>query len=205
MLGILTFPSGVQHMRFVKLSFLLAAFVSLSLAGCGGSDSSPPPADSFLDVGPFGTDFQSTSLTRGYWFTAPVAFTITGLRVPTDVGTEVQNIEIVRLSAAPPAYSTVTNSFTSLGRFVNVAGTAFIAVNIPVAAGDVIGILGARGTTTMHNSYGATTANTYSSAIKGSAVTLKRLGMQYNLNTTVAKDLWTEDANPMSRVEMSYH
>lgn len=201
-------------MRFVKLPLLLAAFLTLGLAGCG-SDADCPPCGSFavcsagacvpdaaLDVGPFGSDFQSASLTRGYWFTAPVAFTVTGLRVPIDVGTEVQNIEIVRLTAVPPNYATVTNAFTSLGRFVNVAGTSFVPVNIPVAAGDIIGILGARGTTTMHNSYGTT--NTYATTIKGSAVTLQRLGMQFNLNTTPAKDLWTEAAGVLSQVEMSY-
>lgn len=159
-------------------------------------------ADPQLDVGTFGSNFQATTLTRGYWFTAPVAFTITGLRVPTDVGTDVQNIEVVRLAAAPPSYSTVTNTFTSLGRFVNVIGTDFIAVNIPVAAGNIIGILGARGTTTMNNSYGTT--NTYATTIAGTAVTLQRLGMQYNLNSTPAKDLWTESVNPVSRIEMYY-
>ncbi len=158
--------------------------------------------DAALDVGVFSSDYQDVTRTRGYWFTAPVAFTITGLRVPTDVGTEVQNVEVVRLAAVPPTYSTVTNTFTSLGRFVNVAGTDFIPVNIAVAAGDVIGILGARGTTTMHNSYGA--ANTYDTFIKGSAVTIQRLGMQHNLNSTPAMDLWTEATNPVSRVEMYY-
>lgn len=156
-----------------------------------------------LDIGPYGSTFSSTSLTRGYWFTAPVAFTITGLRVPDDVGTEVQNIELIRLPAAPPAYPSVTNTFTSLGRWVNVAGIAVIPVDVAVAAGDVIGILGARGTTTMYNSYG--TSNPYVSSIAGQTVNLTRMGMQHNLNTTLASDIWTETGGTMSRVEIYYH
>ena len=156
--------------------------------------------DATLNVGTFNYDYSSTGHTRGYWFTAPVAFTITGLRVPTDVGTEVQNIEVVKFAAAPPEFTAVTNSFTSLGRFVNVAGSNFVAVNIPVASGDIIGILGARGTTTMHNSYGQTA---FASSIKGNSVTLRRLGMQHNLNSTPASDLWTE-ASYIARIEMYY-
>lgn len=168
-----------------------------AFAGCSAAVCVP---DATLNVGTFNYDFSDPGLTRGYWFTAPVAFTITGLRVPTDVGTEVQNIEVVKFPAAPPAFSAVTNSFTSLGRFVNVAGSNFVAVNIPVASGDIIGILGARGTTTMHNSYGQIA---YVSSIKGSSVTLRRLGMQHNLNALPAQDLWTENSY-IARIEMYY-
>ncbi|MBX3461456.1 MAG: hypothetical protein KF696_16035, partial [Planctomycetes bacterium] len=134
---------------------------------------------------------------RGYYFTAPTDFTITGLRVPTDASTAGQTIEVVRLTAAPPAYPTTTNSFTQLYRVVDNQTTNVLTVNIAVASGDVIGILGWRGTS---NSYGT---GPYNTAIGSFGVTLHRMGMQYNLNTTPAQELWTE-ASSISRVEMYY-
>ena len=145
--------------------------------------------------------FSSSSLTRGFWFTAPTAFTITGLRVPTDVGTLVQNVAVVRLNAAPPSWPTTTNSFTTLLRQTGVSGTGWISTSIPVSAGQIIGVLGARGTSTMYNSYSGVTS--HASAIKGQAITLRRFGMQYNLYSNVVQNVWTEVAS-VSRVEMQY-
>ena len=82
-----------------------------------------------------------------------------------------------------------------------VAGTDFVAMSIPVAAGDMIGILGARGTTTMNNSYGQT--STYATTIKGNAVTLARLGTQNNLNTTAAK--LADPGKRQQMVELTRH
>ncbi|RWX48180.1 hypothetical protein VT98_11761, partial [Candidatus Electrothrix communis] len=62
--------------------------------------------------------------------------------------------------------------------------------------------LGAAGTTTMRNSYAS--SNEFTTTILGQSVTLKRMGMQYNVNTTQARDLWEEDVNAFSRVEMYY-
>ena len=139
-----------------------------------------------------------TGNTRGYWFQAPTDFTITGVRVPTTASTNNQHIEVVRFnSGAPPAFATTTNNFTSLARHRNIAGTGTITVNIPVSTGDYIGILGSRGTT---NSYGPK----YTSNIDGKSVTLTRMGMQYQLATTNARDLWQEANGSISRVEMYY-
>ena len=50
--------------------------------------------------------------TRGFYFTAPVNFTICGVYVPTDVSTDPQNIEIVRFTTGtPPLYNNTTNNF----------------------------------------------------------------------------------------------
>lgn len=140
-----------------------------------------------------------TGNTRGYWFTAPTDFTVTGLRVPIDIPGD-QTIEIIRFnSGPPPVYSGTTNDFVSLGRWVGVAGTGFITCNIPVANGDYIGILGCRGTTT---SYGS---NNYSTSIGGNAVTLVRMGMQHPLPTYLAQDIWQEPlSTTLGRVEMYY-
>lgn len=138
---------------------------------------------------------------RGYWFTAPVDFTIVGLRVPTDASTAGQTIEVVRFDNQqdPPLWSTTTNAFTSLFRVVDDQTTNILTVNIPVSVGDKIGILGWRGTT---NSYAS--GAPHASTIAGQAVTLTRLGMQFNLNTTPAQDLFQESGGSISRVEMYY-
>ena len=52
---------------------------------------------------------------RGYYFGAPVNFTICGLFIPTDASTLPMSIEVLRFdSVAPPAYPAFTNVFTSL-------------------------------------------------------------------------------------------
>lgn len=136
---------------------------------------------------------------RGYWFTAPLNFTITGLFVPLDASTDNQSIEVVRFAALPPpAYPGTTNDFVSLFRVVDDPSATFIPVSIPVGAGDVIGILGWRGTT---NSYGQ---GDYTTTIGGVPVVLTRMGMQYDLNSTPAQNLWQEPGYSISRVYFQY-
>ena len=154
-------------------------------------------SQTLMPLPPHGSTY--TGLTRGYWFTAPTDFTITGVRVPTDASTSSQNIQVINLAAPPPSYSTVTNAFTTLALFQNVTGTTILPVNIPVSSGDIIGILGTRGTS---NSYGTSPSV---SAIDGSPVTLTRLGFQDNLSTIAAYDVWQEpNGSSISRVEMYY-
>jgi subtilisin family serine protease len=144
-----------------------------------------------------GQTFTYTGNTRGYWFTAPTDFTVTGLRVPIDNPGD-QTIEIIRFnSGPPPTWAGTTNDFVSLGRWVSVSGSGIISCNIPVSNGDVIGILGCRGTT---NSYGT---GPYSTNIDGHAVTLTRMGMQHQLPSTVAQDIWQEN-DVIGRIEMYY-
>ncbi|HAK59391.1 MAG TPA: hypothetical protein DCO77_03270 [Nitrospiraceae bacterium] len=151
----------------------------------------------------FSSTFSNATRTRGYWFTAPTDFVITGLQVPDEAGHGLQNVEVVRFDpgVSPPAYSATTNAFTSLWRGVGAPSGQVIQVSIPVAAGDVIGILGAAGDATMmHNSYGT---GPYTSEIFGHQVTLARMGMQYNLASASARDLWTENSS-IGRVKMFY-
>ena len=70
-----------------------AAYISV-FGGAGARYDTARP-------GIFSSNFTS-SLTRGYWFTAPSAFTITALFVPTTVGTTPQNIQVVRFTSGPP-------------------------------------------------------------------------------------------------------
>ncbi len=138
-----------------------------------------------------------TGNARGYYFTAPVSFTITGLKTPPEI-TGNQSIAVVRLTATPPLYATTTNAFTVLYLTQNNPTVGIIPVNIQVMAGDIIGILGQAGTS---NSYGS---GNYATTIAGQPVTLARLGMQFPLPTTAPQDLWTEAGGSISRVEMYY-
>ena len=139
--------------------------------------------------------------TRGYWFEAPADFTIVGLRVPTDASSASQNIAVVRFNGgAPPLYSSTTNNFTILALYQAVQGNSIISVNLPISDGDYIGVLGSRGGNST-NSYGA---NNYSTNIGGYPVTLGRLGMQYDLQSTSPINLWRENYGSISRVELYY-
>jgi hypothetical protein len=139
-----------------------------------------------------------TGNVRGYFFTAPVDFQITGVGVPTDASSAAQSIEILLFNSTPPLFSSTTNDFTSLFRVVSDNSLGLIPVSIPVSAGDIIGVLGYRGTV---NSYGA---GNFASSIFGNAVTLRRIGMQFSLLTAPAHDVWTEPSGSISRVDLEY-
>jgi len=137
--------------------------------------------------------------TRGYYFQAPVDFLIVGLRVPTTASTANQSVAVLRFnSGAPLAYPTTTNNFTTLALFQNIAGNNVLPVSIPIYQGDWIAVMGSRGGT---NSYGQ--AN-WSTQILGENLTLSRMGMQYNLQTTNPQNIWSENAYQISRIEMYY-
>ena len=135
---------------------------------------------------------------RGFWFTAPAAIVITGLRVPTDASGAPQTVEVVRFKSAPRAYPASSNGFTSLLRVENDASSGILPVSIPVARGDIIGVLGSRGDVSSE------APNPAASTMAGRPVRLQRLGMQLPLSTYAARDLWTEQAYGIGRVEIHY-
>ena len=143
-------------------------------------------------TGPYSTQ------TRGYWFTAPTCFTITGLRVPTDASTSAQSIAVMRFPSTPPVWSTTTNNFDLLHLSQSVSGTNIINVNIQVEAGDFIGILGVRGNT---NAYAS---GPFTTTIAGQSVTLTRMGFQDQLQNLAPYDVWQQGGSSISRVEMYY-
>jgi hypothetical protein len=156
-----------------------------------------------LDIGPYKNTYSSSNATRGYWFTAPTNFTIKELRVPTDVGTDPQNIQVVRFNNGPPPnYPANTTSHTTLAYHKGVPGTNYIVVNIAVNAGDIIGILGARGTSIMKNSYGS--GNPYNTSLFNQPIQLKRLVYQANVHNNQAGPLSTEPGGSYSRIELKY-
>ena len=138
---------------------------------------------------------------RGFWFTAPVDFVITGLRVPSDAGSGLQYIQVFRINDnTPVVYSTTSTNFTSLGIVYGATNGVIQTVNIPIHAGEKIGVVGQAGTS---NSYGNGTA--VSASIMGNSITLARIGYQGNMSTSGIPNYWTEPASTsISRVEVYY-
>jgi len=162
---------------------------------CGQSSATGPAS---LSLPPYASGYSGN--TRGMWFTAPTCFMITGLRVPTDVGTGNSWIAVMKFAANPPAYSATTNSFVILYFGQNISGTNIIPVNIPINNGDIIGILGCRSNGSNYTtSYGS--AGPQVMTLGTHTTTLNRLGMQYVLATTAPQDIWTENA-AIGRIEM---
>lgn len=143
-----------------------------------------------------------TSMIRGYHFTAPTSFTICGLYVPPDANaTGTQTIRVVRFTAGPPpAFAGTTNNFIQLFTISNAPATQVIACNIPVAAGEIIGVYGARGPNCV-NSYGP--AN-FVTSINGLNTTLQRSGMQSCPAGTGAPmaNIWSEVNFNIGRISM---
>ncbi len=156
--------------------------------------------DSVMPLPPSNSS-SSTAGVRGYYFTAPTDFVITGLWVPDDNITGNQNVAIVRFDnqTPPPIYSNSTNAFQTLGYWPSFNANDTIRVNIPVNSGDVIGIYGTR------NNRNSDGMNPYMSSIGGLPVTLTRSGMQAFLTTNSPANLWSEPSvNFIARVEMFY-
>ena len=176
----------------MKLLMTTAAFLMTAAAPVAAQTGT-------FNVGPQTSSYSG--LTRGYFFTAPTAFRITSLFVEDEASTANQWAEVVRFTTLPPLFPTTTNAFTSLGYFANQAGAGAITTSIDVAAGDVIGILGSRGTNTV-NSYGT---DPYTGQIFGQNVAIARLGFQSSLVNGKAADLFSEPgSNSYGRIAFTY-
>jgi len=134
-----------------------------------------PVSATIIDVGPQVGAY--TGATRGFWFIAPTDFTIVGLGLPTDASSASFDVSVLRLNIAPPEYPSSTSNFDTLFLSRNNTGSNLLNTDIDIFAGDMIGILGSRGTNST-NSYGS--AN-YMSNVLGSNVVLSRLLMQDDL------------------------
>jgi len=142
-----------------------------------------------------------TSMTRGYYFTAPVSFTICGIFVEDDMSTAFQSAAIVRFTAGtPPAYPATTNSFVTLWQNLNYVPNNMIPVpNVTINAGDIIGIYGSR-TANSVNSYGPAQCVIN---IQGNPTTTFRSGMQFDLAAGPGMhDIWNENNGSIGRVTM---
>lgn len=139
-----------------------------------------------------------TGNVRGYWFSSPTCFTITGLEVPTTASSGNQSIAVVRFQANPPTYSVTTDVFDVLYLTQDNPSPGIIPVNILINAGDIIGILGSRAGVCSYSNTGNVTI------VDGFNINLSRLGMQFPLASTPPQQLWTEAASNISRVNFYY-
>jgi hypothetical protein len=156
-----------------------------------------------LPIPPFVSTFNGTAYTRGYWFQTPVPFVVTGMRVPDESNHGLQNVELILLPSAPPAFP---GTITGTQRFyaAGVPSSQIIPMAVSFNAGDFIGVLGACGDASMmRNSYAANGA--FTSTLLGQPVTLTRFGTQTNLASSGGNQpCWQEAAFQVSRVELYY-
>jgi hypothetical protein len=141
---------------------------------------------------------------RGYWFTSPNDFDITGLRVPTETSASLeQSIQIVRLTGPWDAFPATTSDFTTLGYWGRVSSYDWIDADIEVNTGDLIGIMGMRGGLT---SYGAYAGDHWDTTILGDPVELWRFGTQGSIEDAPASNVWYEPISNyyIGRVEMRH-
>lgn len=151
----------------------------------------------------FGSNY-SASQARGIWFTSPTNTVITGLKVPTDVGTANQFVYVVRYLATPPTFPTENNNYVVLGRFLDVSGTDTIKCGIAINTGDIIGILGVRGSTassTANMSYGS---GGFVTSISGFTTTLYRFMSQTDITTQNLGNLCEGGTGSIGRVEVYF-
>jgi len=148
-------------------------FYAASATAGGGASMAPMPPQ---------TSQYNAAQTRGYWFTAPVDFTITGLDVPVVGLTSPQSIAVLLMSAPPAVYSNYTCTFTILYLTQNNPNPGTISVNIPIYAGDIIGVLGCRSDTPTGTCYNSYATGGFMSDINGYPITLTRFLMQSGMN-----------------------
>ncbi len=135
---------------------------------------------STIDVGPHKAPPYSGS-TRGFWFTAPADFKITGLAVPNDASVKSSDVAVLRFKQTPPEFNTdpSTSDFDTLFLSRDNEQGGMLDTDIKISKGDIIGILGSRGADAT-NSYGPARYVTHSN---GFDVTLTRLMMQDKLRS----------------------
>jgi gliding motility-associated-like protein len=172
--------------------FLLFLFSFFCISYSFGQTLMPLP--------PHVTNYSSTGHIRGYWFTAPTNFTITGLRVPPEAGTGVQTLYVITINdPVPVVWATVSTNITQLYGATGLPNGTIVPVSIPITTGTKVGILGYAGGI---HSYGTTAPL---SNIDGLPVTLNRMGTQVLTTPGMPfPNYWTENAS-IARVEMYYN
>ncbi|MCF8295946.1 MAG: T9SS type A sorting domain-containing protein [Saprospiraceae bacterium] len=160
--------------KILSMAFILSIFCHGNLTFA--QTMMPLPAHSSVYSGIYA---------RGYWFTAPCNFTITGLKVAPEAGSGLQYIHVMKCNATFPVSTTGSTAFTTLSYTSGSANNTIVPVNISVSQGDQIGIMGT--VTGICNSYGAGAA---SSTINGQSVYLNRFGYQGSIESAAAPNYW---------------
>jgi hypothetical protein len=141
---------------------------------------------------------------RGFWFTSPTSTVITGLRVPTDIGTANQFVYVVKWSTVPPAYPASGSNYTVLGKFLDVPGLDTIKCGIPINTGDIIGVLGVRGSTSSPTSNMSYAPGGFATTISSFPVTLYRFMDQTDITTNNIGVLSEGGTGSIARVDMFF-
>jgi len=152
----------------------------------------------------FNNTFTST-LTRGFFFQAPVGFYVTGLQVYNEAAQPNQVVELIDFGTTqPPAYpGTVIG--TSLFYDNATPANQVIPCSVACVPGNWYGVLGAcnssQGSPTSYNSYAV--AGPYTSDILGNPVQIARMGTQIGLAASGPNQAcWTEVAFNVARVDV---
>ena len=157
-----------------------------------------------LVLPPYSSTFSAT-LTRGYFFQAPLSFEISGLSVPNEQNRAFQNVQVILMDSPPVAFSSTTDvSLSTVFYESGVQAGLNISTSISVPAGKFVGILGATSSvssSTMHNSYGA---GCFGSNIGGIPVQLNRLLTQQSIANAPTSSVSSGGCYSIGRVELYY-
>lgn len=176
------------------LSSLRPAAIGLGLAFGGLSSVIAAPVA--LDVGQWDGDGDLRSRTAGYWFTAPTAFRITSLYLPSQAGGDGSSLQLLRFTGAIPNSPAAGNNFVSLGFWEDLES---VNTNILVQAGDIIGVLGysgSNGFTPLRNDGG-----NYDTTLAGFDISLVRLGFS---GIGPAGSVWQENNSDTGVIGLNY-
>jgi len=193
----LPFPTRLTFLSNTNRS--LSAIPILSLLFGLATSVLPAMAQKQIDLPAHTGPFSSPISVRGYWFTAPKDFAITGVEVPTDASEGNQSIAVVRFTAEPPLFDATTDDFEVLFLTQDDSATGMIPTYLEIASGDVIGVLGARDGV---GSYGS--GSPFASSIDGLPISLRRLGMQSPLASIAPRQLWAEETGSIGRIRLFY-
>ena len=157
-------------------------------------------ADEVINIPDHDSNYAKDQKPRGFYFTAPVNFTITGIDVPTDAGASPFDASIYRLKNVTtyPPYMPLSDIET-LADFSD-QSTAVNGLNIAVTQGEIIGAVGRRGIIT---SYTTRANNTFDSYIGGHLVTFTRLGAN-SYQSDNPLQMFTNGVYPSGRVFLTY-
>ena len=155
--------------------------------------------------------FQNTftaSLTRGFWFRAPVDCVITGLEAPNEAAQPFQVLAVIDFgTAAPSQFPTTTTGSVLFYDNTTPAGTK-VPTHIALSANSYYGVFGVcndtQGSATSYNSYGP--PGPFTTTILGNQTVLSRLGTQTGIaGSPIAVNnpswnCWDEPALSLGRV-----
>lgn len=173
----------------------LTVFILLLAAGFVSAQSMMP-----LPV--YGSTYSAAAVTRGFYFQAPRAFTITGLRVPNEKNVLQAGVAVYVRSTPPPAWPKTGTGGMWLYKGYFLASKVQ-SCSIPVKKGEWVGVLGACGDRNIaHNSYAAK-AGPFQSSVAGLVTTLRGFGTQTNVMPAQgAGAYYADDNGTIARVEV---